>query len=850
MFKKDDEKYLKRLIGRNEVVLFLGAGFSRGAINRLGEPFPTGPVLGEKIWSFLKYKGDYDGTSLPEMYQAFLNAGIKRDAKVEFLESNLLCESIPGIYDTITIPFWYKIYQINIDDIIDKVYSKNRKNVQNLVFPKDEYKERDQSLETTQVVYLHGKLPCNPEDLVFSTKQYAKSQLSHQPLYGQFVYDYAVKPTIFIGTDLNEQIFERYIESREGKIGYSELRPRSFLITPSLSPVKADNFRNQYNVHHISGTTEDFLKWLKGVSKQLPKKADILKSTFPNLLSLSSFADLTNISHRSVSEFASAFDRIPKEYKIKQERSGYLTGASPTWNDIFRDLDIPRTLTDTIYFSIEDAFAVKSKTDKIQVFTVIGTAGSGKSTLLKRMGLQLSQNGRTAFLCYSEFIPRIDYITNVLAAIKERVVILFDNSKNVLHQLVSMLNAFNTLENPPILVFSLRSNHFDKMNLVLDPQIVDHNGYSISDLDDREIKDLIEVLDKNNLLGLLKGMADQARFKEFKYRAKKQILVAMKEATNGKSFNEIIRDEFNEINPEEAKVLCLCIALNTELGFTNTRQDFVGFSKASHSEALNYLNTVLNGTVLWVGSNNDKFMIRHRILADFMIKHCASPDALKEAYIRVLSVLAPELKNSQTHSRKFNLYKSLVNHKILYNRFRNNINRAREVYDSISDFFHNDAHFWLQYGSLEIEGEGGDLELAENYLNQAESINPKYHYIQNAKCSLYYRQSYSQKDYSVALEYKIKADDLVDWLLSNSAIDDPHTHHISCRGRYYFIDKWIKDKEEKKEKLLDLKNRIERAFKLYPRDKKLDQALAAISRAYIQLGINDVDLPNPEIAPE
>ena len=37
MFKENDAKYIKRLIGRNEVVLFLGSGFSRDAENKLKE---------------------------------------------------------------------------------------------------------------------------------------------------------------------------------------------------------------------------------------------------------------------------------------------------------------------------------------------------------------------------------------------------------------------------------------------------------------------------------------------------------------------------------------------------------------------------------------------------------------------------------------------------------------------------------------------------------------------------------------------------------------------------------------------------------------------------------------------
>src|SRR5687768_15842364 len=99
MFEKDDEKYLIRQLGNNQVVLFLGAGFSRDAKNQLGNNFLSGWELGKKIWEFLNYPGDYDNTPLQQMYQAFISAGIKKEKKKEFLESNLLSKDIPNIYD-------------------------------------------------------------------------------------------------------------------------------------------------------------------------------------------------------------------------------------------------------------------------------------------------------------------------------------------------------------------------------------------------------------------------------------------------------------------------------------------------------------------------------------------------------------------------------------------------------------------------------------------------------------------------------------------------------------------------------------------------------------------------------
>lgn len=839
MFEKNDEKYLTRLIARNQVVLFLGAGFSLGAKNRLGEKIPSASQLSKKIWQFLNVDGEYDeSTSLPVLYDAFINEGIKREKKIEFLEQNLLSGEIPQNYDALTIPYWYKIYTINIDDVVQKVFHRNGKLLRELIYPRDEFKERDQSLNSINIIHLHGKLPCNPEDVVFSSKQYARANLKNQPLYSQFVYDYATHPTIFIGTTLDEPLFERYIEAREGRSGYGEYRPKSFIITPSISPVKEKVLKEKYNVHHTSGRGEDFFNWLNNIADQLPNKKDILQRTFPNLLNLIEYSNISNVSQKAVYAFAESFKRVPKEYQIKQDRSAYLRGANPSWNDLFNNLDIPRTISNNLYNQILEYSTKEQDNPKQKIVTLLGTAGSGKSTIIKRLGLTLSQNGVTTFICDSEFIPKPNEIVDVLIAIEERVVLIFDNATNVLALLPNLISSFSYLKNPPTLVLSLRTNQRNKLNFFVDPEISENHIYSIPDLDDGEIKSLIEKLDANNLLGQLKGKSDNQRFNEFKYRAKKQILIAMKEATNGRSFNEIIQSEFSEIEPFEAKILCLCVALNTELGFTNSEQDFVGFSEVEHGDALHFLNNILDGTILRVGETGE-FMIRHRILADFMIKHCASMDVLKIAYIRVLAVLAPELVNRTGYTKKFNLYKSLINHQILFRRFQHNIELAREVYESLTPYFGSDAHFWLQYGSLELEGRGGNLILAENYINQAESLAPNYIYIQNAKCNLYYKMCSAQEDISHALEYKILADELAERLMAESIDNDPHISHIHCRGTFEFISKWIKDRKEKIKLLDDLRKKITEEVRKYPRDKKLQVAADAINRTYMMQGAND-----------
>src|SRR5690606_6763753 len=76
MFERGDEQYLIRALNKNQVNLFLGAGFSLLAKNSLKEGLPSGGKLGQLIWRFLGYVDPYDPTTpLAELYENLLSSG-------------------------------------------------------------------------------------------------------------------------------------------------------------------------------------------------------------------------------------------------------------------------------------------------------------------------------------------------------------------------------------------------------------------------------------------------------------------------------------------------------------------------------------------------------------------------------------------------------------------------------------------------------------------------------------------------------------------------------------------------------------------------------------------------------
>jgi hypothetical protein len=77
---------------------------------------------------------------------------------------------------------------------------------------------------------------------------------------------------------------------------------------------------------------------------------------------------------------------------------------------------------------------------------------------------------------------------------------------------------------------------------------------------------LLDLLEKHSCLGLLKEKNHEERVEAFMGRADRQLLVALHELTQGKSFEEIVFSEHQNVNPEQARQLYLDIATMHQFG--------------------------------------------------------------------------------------------------------------------------------------------------------------------------------------------------------------------------------------------------------------------------------------------
>lgn len=836
MFTPSDEAYLLRQLSRANLVLFLGAGFSTLARNRVGAPLPAGNDLAAQLWDLLSTDASYDGEPLDEVYQAILASGVGYDTIQNRLEERLIATEIPEEYKSITIPFWYRIYTTNIDNVVERTFSTaTDARLEILSFPGSDLSDRDQLLGRVQLICLNGRLPCRPDEITFSSYQYGRAAAKHQPLYEQFVRDYVNHPVLFIGTRFNEPLVWQYLAVREFRSrGVSEQRPKSFLVSRTISPTKEIQLQ-QLNIVGVEASVDQFLAWLLEFCSSLPDKLGTLRLANPGLAQL--LAD-SEISKEQIEAFAVAFTPVPTERSTAGDRSLYLLGAAPRWEDLFQDLDAPRELTDQLFSEIE---GYGSEESSVRIMAILGSAGCGKSTVLRRLGIRLVQAGLRVYLTNSEELPPPEAIRRALETVSQRTVLLFDNAEVALSQLAGVVEAIKEMDYPPLLVIASRTNDFDRLTRKL-RRVIAIEEFPVPHLVRHEIEAVINTLERNALLGELTGLTQNARVAAFEQRAHRQILVAMKEATTGRGFDVIIRDEFARLEPREAQYLYLCTALATDSGYRLSKEEFVSCATASPAEALHILARSLRDIVVPTGVNGSLLLLRHRLIAEIVIEQFAPRPLLREAYIRLLRALAPGVKGRHWRSRNHQFYKAIVNHKTIYRRFAKDIEEARSIYLAVAEHYGQEAHFWLQFGSLELEGAGGDLEYAENYLRAASSLSPGDAYIENAIGHLLLRKAREASDYSEAVTLRDQGSEILLTRIEETQYSDDYAVHILCTQRY----RWSKIHHYSRpgahrEELEWIRTIANRGFQGSPLSRRLRRLRDLIERAYLETVVADVD---------
>lgn len=677
---------LSAQMARGAVVLFTGAGFSFGASNAAGQPVPQGSELKRAIWELIEPGTEPDeGSTLADTYAAALATNRGKLSSLMRERLRVAPESLGPTHELWLSMPWKRAYTLNIDDLEVAAWSKF--DLPRRLLPHSGLQLTLPSNVDGDLLYIHlnGTLEDVPE-VTFADPQYGQRHLQENPLYVQLAADLLTYTIVFVGTEIRESLFWQYISMRDvrGTRGVREMRPVSFLVTPTL-PADRRRMLAAFNIRWIPATAEQFASEVLSRLGDSPRRGHL---------------SLNAANPKSGEVILPRVSDLSSDAPV--EPSEYLLGAEPGWGDIRSGRAVEREFEKSI-----DLADIKG------CVVVAGTAGAGTTTTLMRLALRSAADGNDTRWLGANHDFDVFQLSRYLRGLgDDEVVVFIDDADTFGRPLRELVKDVKSDLPHVLLVLGMRGSKVDRY-LEQDPANPIYSEIQVPLLEDADIELLLSALDADNKLGALKKLTHAQRVERIKQECGRELLVAMIEATSGARFELKVAEEFDDL-PAEQKIIYAAASIATELRFGLTRDELLIASGDLSNTGLFALDRLIARRLLTSAGDHD-VRIRHRRLAEVLVSRLRHSGEMQSPYFGLSRSMAMRATPGERKSRPARLLTALVNHRRVGNSF--SPDDAREFYASLEDLLRHSYHYWLQRGAFELQY--GNLRLAGNFLQQA-----------------------------------------------------------------------------------------------------------------------------------
>jgi tetratricopeptide (TPR) repeat protein len=385
------------------------------------------------------------------------------------------------------------------------------------------------------------------------------------------------------------------------------------------------------------------------------------------------------------------------------------------------------------------------------------------------------------------------------------------------------------------LVLGERSNtYYSRCQAVADFDPVE---VRMPDLVEEDVHAILERLEHFGFLGALRGKPTEEQVQAFMERAKKQLLVAMREATSGQGFDAILRSEFGDL-PDVAKLaytIC-CLAVSAGAPGVYRRHLAPCLSDSEFRKGV-VINDLLRGVLVPANDTGTMLKPRHRLIA-FWIATEVAPQAVKQEATSVfLRQIASDIVPNEIRRRSppYLAYRGMINSEGLFEVFNGNMELVLALYEDLHSYYGQDFLFWLQRGMAHARA--GELDVAENFLNQSLSINPSSHQTLHHLGIIYLMQAAKSVNPSTAQE---RANDGIGILATQIRERGDYDSYPYCAYLTYVV-RWYQAAG-----LLIASNEWEalrrvgvEATRKYPKDEVVKESTKEVEKLYMMRAVKE-----------
>jgi hypothetical protein len=710
---------LLEAVRRGEVVLFLGAGASRGADSDNGTSIPDGPALAKALAD--RFLGGEDADR-PLAVVAELAISENDPLTVQTFIKEMFSHFHPAsFHNLLPTVRWTALVTTNYDLIIEESYAAVPGAVQKpvpFVRNSDRVEQRLRAADALPLLKLHGCISHYTEidvPLILTIDQYVTHRKGRDRLFSRFR-DFASESTVvFVGhaledADLRQAIIDVSTEDIS--------RPRYWVVAPSPSE-RQSRFWETKRISTIPLTFQSFLeeidrslpRGLRAIAT-IPSEAHPIQKRFVKAGKTPS-SDLLAFLQNDVTYLRSDLPALTVNPK------DFYKGFDGGWGAIQQELDAKRHLTDTF---LSDTVLLEDvdRPTTTDVYVLKGYAGAGKTILLRR----IAWDAATAFgkLClFANPGCRLPFpvLAELAELVGERIFLFVDHPVDALNELTNLVRLTRSRNLPLTVVCAERSNEWNNECATLSTFV--NELFEVRYLSVQEIGWLLDKLTLHKSLGTLEGKSRDVQERAFVEVADKQLIVALHEATSGLHFRDIVFNEFSRIQPPQAQSIYLTICALNRLNVPVRAGVVRRVHNVSFEQFKKDFFMPLDGLVYtepYTPARDMAYRARHPWIAEVVFQR-ALPTA-KERYDLYMQIVAA-LDVGYEADRK--AYRGIIRARDLISLFDDPV-LVRNLYEATKELAGDDPYHHQQRAIYEMRRENPNFSLAYEELQRARQLAP------------------------------------------------------------------------------------------------------------------------------
>jgi len=606
---------LKIAIESGNCILFIGAGIGYDMKDSTGNPIPDGGSLAKELANHFKI--DTNSEDLMKVSQIISLRRPRADLD-NYLRKRFANIEPGDNVKWLTTNRWKAIYTTNYDFGIERAYEHNSSPLQTpiSISATQDLVDFDSNFEVP-IIHIHGSLFGASQNIVITQDDYTTFRERRRMLFEALKLQFATSTFLYIGYSHRDPNWSVVWQELVTEFAPSK-PPVSYRVSPKTDPIDVEILKAS-GLESIEAYFNDFAVVARNElssAKLEPSHLHQLVKSIPKDL-----VDAFNSNPAAVLRLLKSWEYVNQApFDALPNTEAFLRGDTPNWATLGGGHYFHRDIEDEIFDRLLDYATGSSKVPASHV--LLAPAGYGISTILMSIAVRLVTEKVGPIFYHRNGNPilegDIEYAMSLFPNISFFIV---DNAADYKHGLGKAINVLRDQNKTALFLLGEQKNEWKQSKSRVFGQ-----QFPVEALSDGEIERLLNFLTDHHALNKLQPLSRELQFSAIKKTHGKELLVAMREATEELGFDAILENEYRGIHGDISKQLYLVVACIYQHGAYVRDEILASILETSILDMYSNTNDGLDGVVIFDCIDDDKKVYaartRHRTIARIVWERC------------------------------------------------------------------------------------------------------------------------------------------------------------------------------------------------------------------------------------